>query len=112
MKVPRKGRATRRTVNVNPDLAGFAVAISLATVVMTLGFIRGVDGFELAFRVMLTFAISWATTFLCVLMFERVAARENAARKRAERAALAEARAREQEESEQEDSATGAGEGG
>jgi len=88
----------RRSIHVNPDLAGFAVGVALATIVMALGFLRGVDGFEIAFRVIATFALTWAAVFLFLLVFERIAFSEMAAARRARRAAELAARAREEAE--------------
>ncbi len=100
----RKGPA-RRSIHVSPDLAGFAVAITVATIVMGFGFMQGVDGFEIAFRVVATFALSWTAVFVLVLVFERIVLAEEAARRRAKRAAEAEERAR-QEEAERQSVAT------
>lgn len=97
MATASRKSSARRSIQVSPDLAGFTVAITIATVVMAFGFVQGLDGFEIAFRVIASFALSWVAVFLLVLVFERIAFAEAAARRRAQRAAEAAQRAREEQ---------------
>lgn len=90
----------KRQPSVDPDKAGFLMATFLATVVMGLGFWHGVDELQLAFRVVVTFAVAWVATFVLMTIIYRIAwaefaekARQELERQRAEMAKQAAAKA-------------------
>lgn len=93
----KKRTREKKGLILDPDLIGLAAGIFFGTVVMTLSFWQGVDGFEVAFRVSITFLVSYASVFLLIRYILHVAlalmieqkSREEAEEKRAEEAAAA-----------------------
>ena len=91
----KKRKSEKKGIIIDPDLMGLAAGIFVGTVVMGLGFWQNVNGFEVAFRVGLTFLISYACVFLLTRYILHVAlalkieqkTREEAEEKLAEEAA-------------------------
>ena len=59
-----------------PDTMGMLVGVALATVVLAVGFLRGVEEFEAIFRAILTFALSWCATVVLATIVYRIHDRE------------------------------------
>jgi hypothetical protein len=92
-----EGHSGHKRIAPNPDVLGMAVASLCATIVMAVGFWRGMDGFTIALRVGIVFVIAYAAAFLLVRCVVRIVVAEMVERDRqrreeeqAQRAAAAE----------------------
>ena len=72
----------KKRISPDPDVLGLAAASLCATIVMAVGFWRGVDGFAIAVRTGLVFVVTYATTFLLVRCVVRIFVAEMVERNR------------------------------
>ena len=93
----KKKKREKKGIIIDPDLMGLAAGLFFGTLVMGLGFWQNVNGFEIAFRVGVTFVASYVCVFLLTRYILHVAlalkieqkALEEAAQKLEEEAAAA-----------------------